>query len=118
MNILKNIPSYLDHMASQSWRGLLKNIPAAIIGAGPSLAVSIESLCKYSDKIIIFCSDSSLRALAKRGIKADFAISIDVAKVPDKCLPLKEFEPRRTVVALTSPPQWTDSISKETIYRF
>ena len=57
---------------------------------------------------VVLAADSSLKALAKLGVQADFAVSVDVAKTPAKCLP-ETLAPGRVVLSATSPPEWSQA---------
>jgi len=108
-HILRNAPAYLRQRLPESWAGALRGLPAFVCGAGPSLDVSVSKLAGAADRAVIFASDSALRALARHGVAADFAVSIDAAKVPEKCLPAKH-SPARLVVASISPPGWQTAL--------
>jgi hypothetical protein len=68
-----------------------------------------------ADQAVIFAADSALRALSQAGVQADFAVSVDVAKTPDKCLPDSSL-PARVVLSANSPPGWSDAISVDHRY--
>lgn len=108
-HILQNAPAYLRQRLPESWTGALRGLPAFVCGAGPSLDVSISKLAGAADRAVIFSSDSALRALARHGVTADFAVSIDAAKIPEKCLPATH-PPARLVVASISPPGWQTAL--------
>ena len=114
-HVLQNAPAYARHRLPDSWAGALSGLPAFICGAGPSLDVSMGKLAAASDRAVIFSADSALRALARHGVQADFAVSTDVAKVPDKCLP-SDFSPIRVVLASISPPAWLGAVPEERRY--
>lgn len=104
-HLLANTPAYLRHRLPDAWTGALRSLPAFVCGAGPSLDVSIAKLAAHADRAVIFAADSALRALARHGVTADFVVSIDAAKVPEKCLP-ETHRPTRAVLASVSPPGW------------
>ncbi len=108
-NLLRNLPDYTTRLLPEAWRGALTGVPALICGAGPSLDVSGPSLARVATQGVVFAADSSLKALAALGVQADFAISVDVAKVPAKCLP-EQLPPARVVLSAISPPEWSDAI--------
>jgi hypothetical protein len=110
-HILGNARAYAARRLPPSWAGAFRGLPAFVCGAGPSLDVSIEKLAGASAGAVIFSADSALRALARRGIQADFAVSIDLAKVPEKCLPPDEaLAPSRVALASVSPPAWQSAL--------
>lgn len=115
-HLLANAPAYLRHRLPGAWAGALRGLPAFVCGAGPSLDVSIAKLAAHADRAVIFAADSALRALARHGVTADFVVSIDAAKVPEKCLP-ETHRPARAVLASVSPPGWPTALGS-TPYTF
>lgn len=107
--LLQNLSEYAQHRLPDEWAGALAGLPAFVCGAGPSLKVSVASLARFAANGVVFAADSSLRALAGAGVNADFAVSVDVAKVPEKCFPDSGLS-ARCVLAATSPPAWSDAI--------
>ena len=55
-----------------SYENYLKNKPAIIVSAGPSLSKNIDVLKKYKDNAYIFCVGTALKTLLKNGITPDF----------------------------------------------
>jgi hypothetical protein len=108
-HVLQNAPGYVRQRLPAAWAGALRGLPAFVCGAGPSLDVSILPLAGAANRAVIFAADSALRALARHGVQADFAVSIDAAKVPDKCLP-PDCPPARVVLASVSPPAWQTAL--------
>jgi len=53
------------------------DLPAIIVGSGPSLDKSIEILKELRDRAIIFSCGSSLRPLLKAGIRPDFHCELE-----------------------------------------
>lgn len=54
------------------YKDLLKDKPAVIVSAGPSLSKNIEVLKKYKDNVYIFCVGTALKTLLSNGIVPDF----------------------------------------------
>jgi hypothetical protein len=108
-HIFLNLDPYAGRRVPEAWAGALRGVPAFVCGAGPSLDASVGRIAEAADRAVIFSADSAQRALARRGIKADFAISIDVAKVPEKCLPADHL-PERVVLSGVSPPSWHGAV--------
>lgn len=50
------------------------DLPAFIIGSGPSLDGSLDALRAWQDHAVIFCAGSALQTLLSAGIKPDFQI--------------------------------------------
>ena len=104
-HVLENIPGYIQLRLPPAWAGALRGLPAIVCGAGPSLDVSLPALVAAAPDAVVFSADSALRALARAGVAADFAVTIDAAKVPEKCLP-PDHPPFRVIATSVSPPAW------------
>ncbi len=50
------------------------DLPAIIVGSGPSLDASLDDLRRLQDHAVIFCAGSALQSLLKAGIRPDFQI--------------------------------------------
>lgn len=111
-HLLGILPHYARRPLPESWRGALAGVPAFVCGAGPSLDVSAPRLATVAGQGVLFAADSALRTLARHGLAADFAVSIDPAKMPEKCLP-ETSHPGRVILSAISPPTWTDILSPE-----
>lgn len=109
-HLLTNAPAYLAQRLPAAWAGQLAGLPAFIVASGPSLEVSAPHLARVASHGVVFSADSALRALARHGVTAHFAVSIDAAKVPEKCLPAPDFAPHHVVLASVSPPAWTATL--------
>jgi hypothetical protein len=114
-HLLTNVPGYIRRRVPGSWNGALRSLPAFIVGAGPSLDISAPKLAAVAAQGVIFAADSALRALARHGVTADFVISIDAAKVPEKCLPTDRLAPGLAVLSSVSPPAWQSSLPAERV---
>ena len=53
------------------------DMPAVVVGSGPSLDRSIETLRAIKDRVILFSSGSALRPLLKGGIRPDFHCELE-----------------------------------------
>ncbi|MGH8018572.1 MAG: 6-hydroxymethylpterin diphosphokinase MptE-like protein [Opitutaceae bacterium] len=106
-HFLLNLPDFVRRRIPAEWENALAGIPAIVCGAGPSLDVSAPVLARAAPDAIVFAADSALRTLARHGVPADFAISVDAAKAPDKCIP-DDCAPARVVLSAISPPAWRD----------
>jgi hypothetical protein len=115
-HVLANLPLYARRPLPLAWKDALAGLPAAVCGAGPSLDVSAPRLAAGQEGCVVFAADSALRALARHGVRADFAVSIDVAKVPEKCLPESGELPGRVVLAAVSPPSWSARVAEERVH--
>jgi len=108
-HVIRNLPFYARRRVPALWRDALRGLPAVVCGAGPSLDVSGPKLAALAPGCVVFAADSALRALARHGVAADFAVSIDVAKLPEKCLP-ESHRPPRVILSAVSPPEWNDAL--------
>lgn len=115
-HVLANLPLYARRPLPLAWKDALAGLPAAVCGAGPSLDVSAPRLAAGQEGCVVFAADSALRTLAKHGVRADFAVSIDVAKVPEKCVPESDELPGRVVLTAVSPPSWSARVGAERIH--
>lgn len=107
--VLANLPRYVRRPLPESWRGALAGVPAVVCGAGPSLDVSAPVLASRGAGCAVFAADSALRTLARHGVEVDFTVSIDVAKVPERCL-VPGRDPGRVVLSAVSPPEWRAAV--------
>jgi hypothetical protein len=114
-HVLENLSAYAARRVPASWAGVLRGCPAFVCGAGPSLDATAPKIAAIADRAVVFAADSALRALARRGIRADFAVSIDVAKQPDKCLPPGN-TPSRVVLSTVSPPAWRQAVPPDAVH--
>jgi hypothetical protein len=112
-HLLANAETCARHRIPANWAGALGGLPAFVVGAGPSLDVSLAKLAAVAERGVVFAADSALRALALHGMAADFAVSIDAAKIPDKCLPPGTPMPRRMILCAISPPAWQKAIPSD-----
>lgn len=86
-NIMENLPYMIEQSSvcdlERAFSGLdLKEIPAIIVSAGPSLDKNIRELKQAEGKAFIIGVDSSLKALVREGIRFQIAVSVDPRKDP------------------------------------
>lgn len=84
-NITDNIPDYIYQYGlgdlKDSFEDIdLKNIPAIIVAAGPSLDKNIRELKNAKGKAFIIAVDTALKSLAKENIVPDIAVTVDPHK--------------------------------------
>jgi hypothetical protein len=115
-HLLANLPGYAHRRIPDGWAGALAGLPAIVCGAGPSLDVSIHYLKNFAERGVIFSADSALRALARVGVGADFAVSMDSGKTPEKILVPGFPSAGRMIVAGISPPDWRYSVAEEKLH--
>ncbi|CAH2211884.1 motility associated factor glycosyltransferase family protein [Tepidibacter aestuarii] len=76
-NIIKNIPYLFESYSVNIFEDFLKNTPAFIISAGPSLNKNIQLLKAIDNRGIIICTDTALKPMLKNNIKPHLVISVD-----------------------------------------
>jgi hypothetical protein len=108
-HVLQNLPAYARQRLPASWRGALRGRPAFVCGAGTSLDVSAPELAAHAGRGVVVAADSALRTLARHGVAADIAVSIDAAMTPDRCVPA-DHPPGRAVVSVASPTAWLGAL--------
>lgn len=110
-HLLRNLPAYTAQRVPAEWAGALAGLPAFVCGAGPSLDVTAPLVAAHGAHAVIFAADSALPGLARHDVAADFAVSVDAAKVPEKCLPADPaLHPAHVVLTSVSPPAWTSAL--------
>ena len=75
--VLNNLPELSGCTPIHALKDSLKNIPAIIAAAGPSLGENIETIKQNRDKFVLFGVSSSLATLFKYGITPDFVSLIE-----------------------------------------
>ena len=115
-HVLSNLSAYAHRRVPTAWAGALTGLPAFICGAGPSLDASLAKLLPFSERGVIFAADSALGALARVGVTADFAVSVDAGKRPEKCLVPGHASAGRVILASISPPDWQHSVSEHKLH--
>lgn len=84
-NIIENIPDYIYQYGlgdlKERFKTIdLKDVPAIIVAAGPSLDKNIKELKNAKGRAFIIAVDTALKSLAKENIVPDIAITIDPHK--------------------------------------
>lgn len=76
-NILNNFPHTIVSEDISTLKNAYENVPAVIVGSGPSLAEDIETIRSLQDKCLIISAGTSIQALTKNNIQPDIVVSID-----------------------------------------
>ncbi len=82
INIFQNLPDYLISKIDDRWKNSLEKTLSVVVGAGPSLDLTLPILKKWKIPFNLIATDSSIRALNHFDLKPDFVLSID----PNKCV--------------------------------
>ncbi len=76
-NFYSNLINTDEFISFESLKDEFKNIPAIVVGAGPSLDKNLYQLKDLKNKGLIFVGGSALNIFAKKSINYHFAASID-----------------------------------------
>jgi hypothetical protein len=76
-NGLKNLRHLGRFPMVTDFKNQFRDVPLIIVGAGPSLAVNINTLREAQGKAIIICVARALKSLQNVGIWPDFAMTLD-----------------------------------------
>ena len=106
--IFSNLAGYLNNRLPQEWNDLGKGKLAVVVGAGPSLDVTLPFLNDKIPRPIIIATDSSLSALHKLNIDPDFVVSIDPEKSFSSCC-LSEYFPGTVILSSQSHSSWSEN---------
>lgn len=76
-NLLRNIDIYRNNPGVQQLKGTAEQIPALVVGAGPSLQKQLNLIRGSSDKFLIIAVDTVYNVLTAHGITPDFVVAVD-----------------------------------------
>lgn len=79
VNAVRNIKKYSQFKSVTDLRGLFKEVPAVVVGSGPSLKYSLSYLREIQDRVLIISSDSTFKTLIKEGIEPHFVFCLERA---------------------------------------
>lgn len=77
-NISGNLRAACGGQDLVSLAGAWRDVPAFVIGAGPSLAENGEQLLRLRDRGLVIACDAALPILMERGVYPDIVVSLDV----------------------------------------
>lgn len=80
-NRLQNLEVIHHHRLLDELKGKFDQVPAILVGGGPSLNKNIQQLKKVGTKALIIAVDSTLPALTAHGIKPHFISTLDPDEV-------------------------------------
>lgn len=81
-NCLINSLRKSSYRSFEPIRGILKNKPAVIVSAGPSLNKQLPILKEYQDSVSIICVDSIWSVLIQNDIIPDVVVALDAVNIP------------------------------------
>ena len=106
-NLHPNIFKLEQSFNGNALKGAFENIPAIIVGAGPSLEKDLETLKTLTDKALIFAGGSAITATIKKGISPHFGVAID----PNE----EEVKRFKEIGEFTSPLLYAPRLHKEVL---
>lgn len=74
---LMNKQALLNYPGIGDLKDAYRNMPALILGAGPSLDKNLDIIKKHNDKFVVIAADAALKPLIKAGIRVDYCTSIE-----------------------------------------
>ncbi len=104
--VFRNLSGYLRHRVPETWKGSAKGTLAVVVGAGPSLDVTLPMIKKSFPAPLVVTADSALRALGNEGIDPHFVVSIDPEKNHESCTSA-EHHPGIAVLSTQSHSSWS-----------
>lgn len=103
--VFVNLAGYLQKRIPNEWSKLGQGSLGVVVGAGPSLDVTLPLIKNDIPRPLIVAADSSLRALMKFGLEPDFVVSIDPEKTFQSCSELG-YTPGIAVLSSQSHKSW------------
>lgn len=76
-NIAMNLVTYASTPPIDALRGRFAGVPGVVVSAGPSLSKNIDGLKELQGKAVLIAVQTALKPLLSRGIRPDFATSLD-----------------------------------------
>ncbi|MDS1002896.1 DUF115 domain-containing protein [Clostridium sporogenes] len=74
---LNNIKNIINSKPINCYKNTVKDIPAVIVSAGPSLSKNIHKLKNVQSKFVIICGTRTLKPLLEEGVIPDYVCIID-----------------------------------------
>ena len=104
--VFRNLAGYLRSRIPEKWRDSAQRNLAVVVGAGPSLDVTLPLIKEGFPKPFVVAADSALRALKDAGIDPDFVVSIDPEKSHDSCSSI-DHRPGIAILSTQSHSSWS-----------
>ncbi|MBD3266445.1 DUF115 domain-containing protein, partial [bacterium] len=76
-NLFGNLPAFTNARGLSTIGDSLKERPAIIVAAGPSLAYNLEQLKQCEDRFVIIATDTVHKTLLSHGITPHFVVTVD-----------------------------------------
>ncbi len=110
--VFTNLAGYLQNRLPVEWNNLADKKLVVVVGAGPSLDITLPLLQNGIPRPIIIAADSSLRALKQNQLDPDFVISIDPEKSFESCSE-NGYSPGIAVLSSQSHGSWPQAWNKK-----
>ncbi len=81
LNTLKNLPAIASEGDVDALKGAFTDVPAIVVGAGPSLDRNLDLLRRASSRSIIIAVDTALRPLLTAGIVPHVVVAVDPSEL-------------------------------------
>lgn len=78
-NTLKNLPFIVANPGIRDLEGILKDRPAVVVAAGPSLNETMSHLAPVASKFAVIAVGTALKPLLKAGIRPDLVVTVDAS---------------------------------------
>lgn len=102
---IENVALLTDAAPFLTLRGRFQNVPAFIIGAGPSLDKNIELLTKAAQKGIVIATNSGAVSLGKRGVEPQVVACLESIDASSKLRELPFIDRVVRAFSLTAAPE-------------
>jgi len=113
--VFRNLAGYLCSRIPEKWRDSAEGNLAVVVGAGPSLDISLSLIKEGFPKPLVVASDSALSALKDMGIDPDFVVSIDPEKSHDSCTAIDHC-PGIAILSTQSHSSWSQRWGESICY--
>ncbi|MBE9529353.1 MAG: motility associated factor glycosyltransferase family protein [Proteobacteria bacterium] len=103
-NYMANCDAFVDNPAVDALRDRFKDMPAIIVGAGPSLGKNAHLLKEYRDKVVIIAAITAYKPLLEFGVVPHFLIAAERIDMPEYFTDTETDKEVRLILAEVSHP--------------
>lgn len=107
-NVFENLCHYLKRRIPDAWENQGKARLGIVVGAGPSLDITLPIISRWEIPYNIIATDSAIQALYNTDLSPDFVVSIDPAKSKESCTSSNQ-SPGILIASNTTHPSWINS---------
>ncbi len=83
-NLINNLPHYLQFPGITEFKDCLRDVPAVMVGSGPSLNRNINVLKEYSGHVFVLAVSSALQRIMKEGIPVHATNIVDYSRLSSR----------------------------------